>query len=139
MRRLVSAVVVAVVFTALAIAPAAGQPPPRPKFVPPVKGVAQIGYLKPQTKIVGNDVVTVFKIKNLSNGAIARLQVDEYWWDKENNTVGGDREYLKKPLMPGEVATIELRTPKNAKMFRNTYQFLHANGTVKAKVLQKIE
>lgn len=139
MRRLVSAVVVAVVFTALAIAPAAGQQPPRPKFVPPVKGVAQIGYLKPQTKVVGNDVVTVFKIKNLSNGAIARLQVDEYWWDKENNTVGGDREYLKKPLMPGEVATIELRTPKNAKMHRNTYQFLHANGTVKAKVLQKIE
>jgi len=37
------------------------------------------------------------------------------------------------------VATIELRTPKNPKMDRNSYQFSHANGQVKTKVLTKLE
>jgi hypothetical protein len=37
------------------------------------------------------------------------------------------------------VATITLRTPKNAKMDRNNYQFSHANGQIKAKLLTKLE
>ncbi len=139
MKRLIHAIVVAAVAGTFAGAARAAGQQPRPRFVPPVKGQAEIGYLKPQTKVVGAEVVTIFKIKNLSTGAIAGLQVDEYWWDKENNPVGGDRERVKKPLMPGEVVTIELRTQKNPRMFRNNYQFTHANGTIKAKVLTKLE
>jgi len=32
-----------------------------------------------------------------------------------------------------------LRTPKNPKMDRNSYQFTHAYGQVKTKVLNKID
>src|SRR3712207_4733512 len=72
-----------------AAAPAAGTTP-RPKFVAPVRGEAEIGYLRPDTKVANNTVVTTIKIKNLSTGAIAGLKVEEFWWDKGNNPVGGD-------------------------------------------------
>jgi hypothetical protein len=112
---------------------------PKKKFVAPVKGVAEIGYLKPVVKVVGTEVVTTIKIKNMSLGAIAGLRVDEFWYDKGGNMLPGDSERLRQPLNPGEVVTVELRTPKNAKMDRNSYQFSHANGQIKAKVLTKIE
>ena len=40
--------------------------------------------------------------------------------------------------MPNEVIRVELKTPKNAKMNTNQYQFTHANGTVKPKVVPKL-
>ena len=126
--------------------PAAGQPAPasntaapRPKFVAPVRGEAEIGYLRPNTKVVDNMVVTVIKVKNLSNGAIAGLRVEEFWYDKVNTPLPSDSQRLKKPLLPGEVVTVELHTPKNPGMNRNSYKFSHANGTIKAKLLAKIE
>lgn len=120
-------------------APPAQEAKPRPKFVQPVKGVAEIGFLKPVVKVQGPEVVTTLKIKNLSLGAIAGLKIDEYWYDKAGNMLPGDSKRLRQPLLPGEVTTIELRTPKNAKMDRNSYQFTHAYGQVKTKILQKIE
>jgi hypothetical protein len=141
MKR-VSLTLAAVVGAALLVAaPVAAQTPapaPKPKWVAPVKGIAEIGYLAPQTKVVGDDIITTMKIKNLSTGSVALLRVDEYWWDKANNPVGGDTYRHKKPLMPGEIITITLRTKKNPAMYRNQYQFSHANGTVKAKVLKTL-
>ena len=51
----------------------------------------------------------------------------------------GDSQRVRQPLQPGEVATIMLKTPKNPKMDRNNYQFSHANGQMKAKLLTKME
>jgi hypothetical protein len=116
-------------------APAA---PAKPKFVKPIKGVAEIGYLRPQVKVAGNEVVTTMKIKNLSNGAIAGLRVDEFWYDKAGGMLPGDSKRVRQPIMPGEVVTVELRTPRNPKMDRNSYQFTHANGTCKPKILSKL-
>jgi hypothetical protein len=117
------------------------QTPARKKYVPPVKGVAEVGILKPKVDVdkKTNEVVTIIKIKNLSMGAIAGLRVDEFWYDKGGNMLPGDSERLRQPLNPGEVATIELRTPRNPKMDRNSYQFSHANGQVKTKQLTKME
>jgi len=119
----------------------AGQAAPKKKFVPPVKGVAEIGYLKPVVKVdtKTNEVVTTMKIKNMSLGSIAGLRVDEFWYDKGGNMLPGDSERLRQPLNPGEVVTVELRTPRNPKMDRNSYQFSHANGTIKTKILTKLE
>ena len=118
-------------------------PPPAPaapkKFVQPVKGVAEIGYLAPQVKVAGNEVVTTMRIKNLSAGAIAGLRVDEFWYDKAGNMLPGDSKRVRQPINPGEIVTVELRTPKNPKMDRNSYQFTHANGTIKPKILKKLE
>lgn len=123
------------VVPAFAQAPAA---PARPKFVTPVKGVAEIGYLKPVVKVVGEEVTTTMQIKNLSAGAIAGLRVDEFWYDKAGNMLPGDSFRVRQPLLPGEVTTVTLKTPKNPKMDRNNYQFSHANGQIKAKLLQKM-
>ena len=56
------------------------------KLVPPVRGEAAIGYLKPVTKQDKNMIITTIKIKNLSNGAIAGLKVDEFWYDKDGES-----------------------------------------------------
>lgn len=112
--------------------------PARPRLVAPIKGVAEIGFLKPVVKVVGDEVVTTMKIKNLSTGAIAGLKIDEFWYDTAGNMLPGDSERVRQPLQPGQVIDIELRTPKNAKMKSNNYQFSHANGTIKPKVLDKL-
>jgi hypothetical protein len=104
------------------------------KFVPPIRGVAELGILPPVTKRVGKEVVTVIKIKNLSTaGSIAGLKVDEYWYDKAGDPVTGDTFRYKKPLLPGEVIEVTLRTPVNPRMDRNQYNFTHANGNIKTK------
>jgi len=41
--------------------------------------------------------------------------------------------------MPCEVITITLTTPFNARMKSNSYNFVHANGTVKPKLVPKID
>jgi hypothetical protein len=118
-------------------APAAASPPAKTKWIPPVKGVAEIGILKPDTKVVGKDVVTKIKIKNLSSGSIALLRVDEYWYDKAGNMLPGDTQRWRKPFNPGDVIEIELRVPRDPKFYQNTYKFTHANGQCKTKTMTK--
>ena len=109
------------------------------KLVPPVRGEATIGYLKPVTKQEKNMIITTIKIKNLSNGAIAGLKVDEFWYDKAGDPVTGAQPFrYRKPLMPGEVIDVVLKVPTNPKMNSNQYKFEHANGTIKATKLPKL-
>ena len=98
-----------------------------------------ISYEKPVVKVQGGEVVTTIKVKNLSYGSIAGLKLDEYWYDKAGNIVTGDSKRVMKPIMPNEIVTIELRTPKDPKMNRNTFQFSHANGNVKVATVPKFE
>jgi hypothetical protein len=114
-------------------------PPAAPaKFVPPIRGVAELGFLTPSTKRVGKEVVTIIKVKNLStSGSIAGLKVDEFWYDKAGDPVTGDTFRYKKPLLPGEVIEVTLRTPVNPRMDRNSYNFSHANGNIKTKKMLK--
>jgi hypothetical protein len=105
--------------------------------VKPVKGTAVINILKPVVKVQGNEVVTTIKVKNMSVGSIAGLRIDEYWYDKGGNVVTGDTKRMMKPVMPQEIVTLELRTPKDPKMDRNSYQFSHANGKVQVDTVKK--
>ena len=119
-------------------APAQSAPAAQAKFVPPIRGQAELGFLKPVTKRVGSEIVTTIKVKNLStSGSIAGLKVDEYWYNKGGDPVTGDTFRYRKPLMPGEVIEVTLRTPVNPQMDRNQYNFTHANGTIKTKSMPK--
>ena len=63
---------------------AAAQPSAAPaRLAPPVRGEAELGYTRPVSKRSpdGKFVVTSIKVKNLSQGSIAGLKVDEYWYD----------------------------------------------------------
>ena len=118
-------------------APAAPAKPAR--LAPPVRGEAELGYARPVIKRDAKFIRTTIKVKNLSAGAIAGLRVDEYWYDKKGDPVTGDTWRDLHPLQPGEVAEVELNTPINPRMDRNQYQFKHANGTIKTKLLTKID
>jgi len=105
----------------------------RPRFVPPIRGTANIEILAPKTTIQGNDVVTQLKIRNASLGAIAMLRVDETWYDKAGNAMPGDTQRVRQLFMPGQVIDLELRVPKNSKFYTNNFQFSHANGKIEVK------
>jgi hypothetical protein len=101
------------------------------KLTPPVKGQADVDFTQPKTKKVGSDVVTTIQVKNMSSAPIARLKIIETWFDKSNNTIPGGEGFINGLLQPGEVATIEIHTPYSDKLKSNSWNFLHANGTVK--------
>jgi hypothetical protein len=101
------------------------------KLTPPVRGQADVDFTSPTSKKVGGDVVTTIKVKNMSNAPIARLKIVETWFDKSSNTIPGGEGVINGLLQPGEVATIEIHTPYSDKLKSNSWNFLHANGTVK--------
>jgi hypothetical protein len=115
-------------------------PPAEPaKFVPPVRGLAEIALTKPAVKRVGNEIVTTISVKNMSaTNSIVGLKVDEFWYDKAGEPVTGDTFRHPKPLQPGEIVEVTLRTPVNPNMDRNQYQFAHANGDVKTTIVPKL-
>ena len=109
------------------------------KLIAPVRGEATLDITKPDTKLVSGEVVTKMTVKNTSKGAIAGLKIEENWYDKGGNPVGGDTYRHPRPLKEGEVISIVLKTPKNPQMNSNQYQFTHANGAIKTKIVPKIE
>jgi hypothetical protein len=111
----------------------------RPKLVAPVRGEARIGHTRPDTKVVKDEVVTVFQVKNLMAQPIAGLRIEEFWYDKANNLVPGASETVRKPIQPGEVVTVTLRTPKDSRMSQNRYRFSHANGAIKPELMKSLK
>ena len=118
-------------------APAA-QAAPR-KLISPIRGEATVEYTRPNTTRKGGDVVTTMVIKNTSALPIAGFRLEESWADKGGNLAGGDVYRHPKPFMPGEVITVTLTTPANPRMQNNSFNFVHANGTVKPRAVPKIE
>jgi hypothetical protein len=122
-------------------APAAQAAPPAApaKFVPPIRGEAAVSMTKPAVKRLNGEVVTTFKVKNPSaTGSIAGLKISEFWYDAGGNPVSGDEFRYRKPLLPGEVIDVELRSPINEKMKNSQYKFEQSNGSVKPTVVAKM-
>jgi hypothetical protein len=107
------------------------------KFTPAFKGQADIDYTKPVTKRDKDMVVTTIQVKNNTTGPLLRLTIDETWYDKAGGLVTGGKGVLSR-LEPGEVGTVKIETPYNAKMSANNYNFTHANGTVKPHAVAKM-
>ena len=134
--------VIALAVAAALLAPASmslqaqGTPAPAPvlkKSAPPLRGTAELGFLQ-TAKLEGDTIVTTFQVKNMSaSNAIVGLQISEFWYDKGGNPLQGtgDRQRLRSPLQPLDVATITLRSPKVAGMTTPQYKFEQNNGTVK--------
>jgi hypothetical protein len=112
----------------------AQQPPPLTKFVTPLKGEVQVEFTEPQARQEGNMVVTRIKVKNSSKGPIGGFKVDEYWYNAKGDTVSGSPTFrVLKPMMPGDIVEVVLKSPKAPDMARVNRIFGHANGTVKPK------
>ena len=119
-------------------APFAGQDAPR-KLVAPVRGVANVELTAPDTRVVGDKVVTTMRIKNVSSGPIAGLRIEENWFDRSRQAVPGDVYRHGRPLPVGEVIVVTLTTPRKPGMGDNRYTFSHANGEIKTKVVPKLD
>ncbi len=117
-------------------APTTPAPPARAKWVAPIKGIATVEVVKGTPKKVGDEIVTLLKIKNTSAGAIALFRVDEYWYDKTQQVVSGDTQRYPKLFLPGEIIELTLRSPVKPNLFQNTYNFAHANGQIKPTVVK---
>jgi len=107
------------------------------KFSPAFKGQAELDYTTPVTKRDKDMVVTTIMVKNNASGPLLRLTIDETWYDAAGGLVTGGKGIVSR-LEPGEVATVKIETPFNAKMKANNYNFTHANGTVKPHAVPKL-
>ena len=124
---------------ALAQTPAPAAPAAQRKLISPFRGDATVEFTKPVTKRAGANIVTTIVVKNTSPGPLAGFRLEESWSDKSGNLAGGDTYRHPRPLMANEVITITLTTPFNTRMTSNSYNFIHANGNVKPKVVPKID
>jgi hypothetical protein len=107
------------------------------KFTPPFKGTAEVDFTKPVSKNDKGMVTTTIMVKNNAPGPILRLTVDETWYDAAGGLVTGGKGVINR-LESGEVGTIKIETPYNAKMKANNYNFSHANGAVKPHPVPKL-
>ena len=111
------------------------------KSAPPLRGQAELGFIQ-SAKLEGNTIVTTFQVKNMSaSNALVGLQITEFWYDKAGQPLQGtgDRQRLRAPLQPLEVATIVLKSPKVPGMTTPQYKFEQNNGTVKPVKLKAVK
>jgi hypothetical protein len=128
---------------ATSAAPTTGQQAPAApaKFIKPLKGMADIQFMEVSAKKVGTDIVTVLKVKNMSNAPISLLKVDEYWYNKATPpaVTTGDTQAYRKPFMPGEVIEVTLKAPYKSDISVSQYMFSHAGGQVNPKRVKKFD
>jgi len=111
------------------------------KFMAPVRGQAEIEYMPPVTAREKEAVVTKIAVKNVSTAPIARLAINDTWYDKSGEVLTAGRGVINGLLQPGEVQTITIETPFRPGM--NPQQrkslFSHANGDVKVHPVKKFD
>jgi len=125
-----------------ATTPTTQQAPAAPaKFIKPLKGTADIQFIQMPSQKKGTEIVTVLKIKNLSNAPVSLLKVDEYWYNKATPpiVITGDTEAWRKPFMPGEVIELTMKSPWKPDISASQYQFSHAGGQVNLKRVKKFD
>ena len=102
------------------------------------KGQADVEFV-PSSRRSGDIVTTTMRVKNLSIGPVARLKVDETWFDKGGKPLGSSSGMVEKMIAPGGVATLTIQTPWINGMNGNSWSFSHANGTVKPRKVAKVD
>lgn len=109
------------------------------KFLPPFKGEAAIEYTAPRTARKGEIVVTSITVRNLMQQPIARLTVNEVWYQKDGSVLTAGRAWINGLLQPQEIQTLEIGTPWKAGMGSFQRRFTHANGDVKLNLVKSLE
>jgi hypothetical protein len=109
------------------------------KLTPPIRGEAALEWVDPKPEKKGDMVITKMIVRNASAAPIARLQIDETWYNKKNETVTAGRGVINGLLQPGEVGIVEIQTPWKEGMSGFQRQYKHANGTIKPVKVNKLE
>jgi hypothetical protein len=109
------------------------------KFTAPIRGQADVEFVKGATKREGSTLVTKIQVKNVATAPIARLKVSETWYDKKGGTIPGGEGVINGLLQPNEVQTLEIRTPVDPNMSSSMLLFSHANGSVKTHPVKSFD
>jgi hypothetical protein len=109
------------------------------KLAPPIRGEAALEWVDPKPERVKDMVITKMLVRNASAGPIARLVINETWYDKAGATVTAGRGTINGLLQPGETAMVTIETPWKAGMSGFQRQYAHANGTIKPVKVNKLE
>src|ERR1700694_2530793 len=72
------------------------------KFMAPVRGQAEIEYTPPVTAREKDAVVTRIAVKNVSTAPIARLAINDTWYDKSGDVLTAGRGVLNRALAAGQ-------------------------------------
>lgn len=139
MKRLGSMILTVTVATVFTAGASFAAQAPAKKLVAPVRGEAAVEITPPDTKVVGDQVVTLIRVKNIATAPIAGFRVEENWF-KGNDPIGGDSYRHPRPFQVNEIIEIKLSTPRSRVVgARNQYQFSHANGTIKPTSVKKLD
>src|SRR5215213_8580452 len=116
--------------------PAQGTAPPMTsvlagkRLTPPIRGEAALEWVDPKPEKKGDMVITKMTVRNASAAPIARLTINETWYNKAGANVTAGRGVVNGLLQPGEVAVVEIQTPWKEGMSGFQRQYAHANGTI---------
>jgi hypothetical protein len=125
--------------------PAQGTAPPMTsvlagrKLTPPIRGEAALEWVEPKPERKGDMVITKMTVKNAAAAPIARLTINETWYNKAGATVTAGRGVVNGLLQPGETVVVEIQTPWKEGMSGFQRQYSHANGTIKPVKVNKLE
>jgi hypothetical protein len=137
-----SAVVTSVLGQAKPAAPTTPAPPAKAGFASPIKGEALIQVLPGTSKYdpKAKEVITTYKLKNMSSAPIALLKVDEYWYSK-GKMVSTDTQRYRQPFQPGEIIEVTTHAPatENPAGWSKNVTFSHANGKVTPTKVDKFK
>jgi hypothetical protein len=115
-------------------------PPAKAGFVTPLKGEATIQVIPGTSKYdpKAKEVITTYKLKNMSSAPVALMKLDEYWYAK-GKMVSTDTQRYRQPFQPGEVIEMTTRAPadSNPTGWSKTLTGSHANGKVTLKKVDK--
>ena len=135
-----SAVATSTYAQAQTAAPTTPAPAAKAGFVTPLKGEAVIQVLPGTSKYDAKtkEIVTTYKLKNMSSAPIAMLKLDEYWY-KNQKMVSTDTKRYMQPFRPGEIIEVTTRAPAepNYAGWSKNVTFTHANGKVSPKKVDK--
>ncbi len=138
--------VMALLITASLLAQAAppaetAKPAGQAVWITPFRGTAEVQFMQPVIKVdyKAGVVTTTIDVKNKTNGALVRLTVEEFWYDRAGTLIAGSKDFCRRPLKQGEVYTFTLKSPYDKRSNSNSYKFSHANGDVKPTKVKKFE
>jgi hypothetical protein len=114
-------------------------PPAKAGFVTPLKGEALIQVIPGTSKYdpKAKEVITTYKLKNMSSAPVALMKLDEYWYAK-GKMVSTDTQRYRQPFQPGEIIEMTTHAPADSNPVGWTKNLTgsHANGKVTLKAVK---
>ena len=120
-------------------APTTPAPPAKAGFVTPLKGEAVIQVIPGTSRYdpKAKEVITTYKLKNMSSAPVALMKLDEYWYANKK-LVSTDTQRYRQPFQPGEIIELTTHAPADANPagWSKNLTGSHANGKVTLKAVK---